>query len=181
MTENWKAIEGYEGIYEISDLGRVKVLPRMFIDKMGRSINTKEIIKVCPKNHRGYNRVQLTDKFKNKRIYSVHRLVAKAFIPNPLNLPEVNHKLGVKTDNRASELEWCNKLYNEKHAIEMGLKPKGSKHKMAILDETQVRTILRCVSDKIRRKDLATYFKVSIQTIHAIAIGRNWGWIKTDS
>lgn len=97
--ENWKAIEGYEGLYEVSDLGRV------------RAVNGK--IKK-PDNDRGYLKVGLwlNGKRKNHRI---HRLVAKAFIPNPYNRKEVNHKARDKSDNRAISLEWVTPLQNKRH------------------------------------------------------------------
>lgn len=175
--EIWKDIEGYVGLYQVSNLGRIKVLPRSFINKSGFTTHVKEVIKVCPLNHRGYNRVQLTAHDKSKKIFSVHRVVAKHFIPNPHNHPEVNHKKAIKTDNRASELEWCNKDYNEKHASENGLKPRGNNHPMALLDEVQVLTIRKCAADGIRRDALSVYFKVSLQTIHAVVSRRNWSWL----
>lgn len=175
--EKWVDIKGYEGLYQISDMGNVKVLPRRFKNKSGRYSTVRECIKVCPINHRGYHRTQLTDKNKNKKIYSVHRIVAQHFLPNPFNHPEVNHKNGLKTDNRATEIEWCTKAYNEKHALETGLKPKGSKSHKALLDETQVLTIVKCRHDGLKSEDIAKYFKVSKHAIIAIMSGSNWGWL----
>lgn len=177
MTEIWKDIKGYEGLYQVSNLGKIKVLPRIFINKAGFKTIVKEIIKVCPENHRGYNRAQLTAHDKTKKIFSVHRIVAIHFLDNPNNYPEVNHKKGIKTDNRASELEWCDKAYNEKHASDTGLKPRGSNSPKSKLDETQVLTIKKCLSDGMDKYKLANYFNVSHQTISAIYYGRNWGWL----
>lgn len=98
--ERWKDIEGYEGLYQISSCGRVKSL------KYG-----KERILKPGKNKQGYLFVCLSNKtifLKNR----IHRLVAQSFIPNPCNLPEVNHKDEVKTNNYVSNLEWCTRKYN---------------------------------------------------------------------
>lgn len=177
MTETWKDIIGYEGLYQVSDLGRIKVLPREFINISGRRSVVNEVIKVCPVNHRGYERAQLTSSDKTKKIFSVHRIVATHFIPNPNNLPEVNHKKGIKNDNRVSELEWCDKEYNEKHASDNGLKPRGNNSPKSILDEVQVMCIKKCLDDGARGIDLANYFKVSTATISSIKQGRNWHWL----
>lgn len=110
MAEVWREIEGFPG-YKVSDQGRVKSL------KYG-----KERILKLELSHKGYYRAALTIEGKTKKV-SVHRLVAQAFIPNPLGLPEVNHLKGIKTDNRASELEWSTTEDNQKHAVETGLSP----------------------------------------------------------
>ena len=77
-----------------------------------------------PNNHGtcDYYRVPLTSKEHIKKYYMVHRLVAKAFIENPNNLPEVNHKDGNKENNCVENLEWCDRSYNIRHALEIGLK-----------------------------------------------------------
>lgn len=109
--EIWKDIKGFEGRYQVSNMGRVKTL------------KGETWIKPAHLNHWGYPRVQFriskTSKSKN---YAVHRLVAQAFIPNPDGKPEVNHKNGIKTDNRVANLEWCTPAENTRHAVATGLK-----------------------------------------------------------
>ena len=105
--EEWKAIAGYEGLYEVSNLGRIKSLSR--IDSRGYKRNEK-ILKLN-KDSGGYLKVSLYKNGKPKQ-YNVHRLVAIAFIPNPDNLPEVNHKDENRINNYVDNLEWCNRKYN---------------------------------------------------------------------
>lgn len=101
VREIWKPIKGYEGLYEVSNLGRVKSLSRQRV---------RETI-MKPEYNKGYLRVTLS-KDNHKRHWFVHRLVAEAFIPNNNKLPYVNHINEDSTDNRSSNLEWCTHLYN---------------------------------------------------------------------
>ena len=103
MEEIWKDIEGYEGLYQVSNLGRVKSLKY-------RQSNNENILKPQVDGG-GYLMVHLW-KDKKPKAMKVHRLVAQAFIPNPDSLPEVNHKSEVKTENTVDEIEWCNHKYN---------------------------------------------------------------------
>ena len=128
--ENWRDVKGYEGLYQVSDLGRIKSLDREIIQKIKGGIFAKKIYKGCilkQSMRNGY----LSVNFKNKSIgkhKSVHRLIAEAFILNHDNKPLVNHINGIKTDNRMSNLEWCTAKENSQHALNTGLhKPYLSK------------------------------------------------------
>lgn len=105
MIEIFKDIEGYEGLYQISNLGSVKSLGN------GNSNNSKEKILKPTKDKKGYLTVDLYKQGKRK-IYKVHRLVAQAFISNPNNLPQVNHRDEDKTNNAVENLEFCDAKYN---------------------------------------------------------------------
>jgi hypothetical protein len=102
-------------LYEVSNLGRVRSLDRVYTQLYPNGKEQLRHIKGSilkfETNNTGYLAIQLYDRGKRKR-YLVHRLVAEAFIPNPNNLPEVNHKDECKTNNRADNLEWCNGKYN---------------------------------------------------------------------
>ena len=105
MIEIWKDIEGYENLYQVSNLGRVKSLNYNHTGK-------EKIMKA--KKDKGYLRVQLYKDGKPK-FYSVHRLVATSFLPNPNNLSQVNHIDEDKSNNIVDNLEWCSAKYNSNY------------------------------------------------------------------
>ena len=132
--EEWKDIKGYEGIYQISNKGRVKTL--------GNNKTKKEKIR-DGKIDRGYKRISLCKNGKEKK-YSIHRLVAEAFLPNPDNLPVVNHKDENKLNNNVENLEWCTQEYNVNYSGTA-----GRPGKRVICVETQ--QIFDSSEDVIRR------------------------------
>jgi hypothetical protein len=104
--EIWKDIKGYEGIYQVSNLGRVKSL------NYHRECYEKVLNQST--NKHGYLLAALC-KNSNAKFFSVHRLVAQAFIPNPFNLPQINHKDENKKNNSIDNLEWCTAKYNNNY------------------------------------------------------------------
>ena len=114
MQEIWKDIEGYEGLYEVSNLGRVRSLDRVVVYSNGRKCLYKGRILKPANNTVGYFFCVLCKNGQKKKKY-IHRLVAEAFIPNPDNLPEVNHRDEVKTNNHVENLEWCDGKYNKNY------------------------------------------------------------------
>jgi hypothetical protein len=110
-NEIWKSVVGYEGFYEVSSLGRVRSLDRTIKLYNGGSYVRKEKTLVQIKDKRGYLKLKLLKNGKMKTFF-VHRLVAQAFISNPNELPQVNHKDENKLNNKVENLEWCTQQYN---------------------------------------------------------------------
>lgn len=118
MEETWKDIKGYEGMYQVSELGNVRSVDRSYKDVNGKLYNLKgRVLKLSISN--GYLSLNLNN--KGKKRFCVHRLVAETFLDNPENKPEVNHINGNKLDNRLANLEWCTKSENTLHAYSIGL------------------------------------------------------------
>lgn len=118
--EIWRDIPGYEGLYQVSNLGRVRSLDRYVKQNHGsKQLKRGKIIQPI-KDCKGYLRLKLCINNTSKRI-SIHRLVAQVFIPNLDNKPQVNHIDGDKTNNRVDNLEWVTNQENVKHAWSTGL------------------------------------------------------------
>jgi hypothetical protein len=117
--EIWKDIKHYEGFYQVSNLGNVRSVPR------NGTVKYYKILK--PNNVKGYYQVTLQKKGK-KKIYKVHRLVAKTFIKNTYNKREVNHIDGNKLNNVVTNLEWVTSSENQIHAFKMGLQKPHPKY-----------------------------------------------------
>lgn len=120
MEETWKDILGFEGEYQVSNLGSVKSLGRMTNMKSHNKIvkrKTNERI-LKPGNYNGYLQVYLSSNGKVKPC-TVHRLVAQAFLKNCDNKTQVNHINGIKNDNRVENLEWCTASENQRHKFDV--------------------------------------------------------------
>lgn len=118
MQEIWKDVKGYEGLYQVSNLGRVKSI-QYFNHKNNKAYTRNRLLKPII-NEKGYARVDLFKNKKSKRV-RIHRLVAETFIPNMYNLPEINHIDGNKQNNCIDNLEWCTHKHNMKEAYKLGL------------------------------------------------------------
>jgi len=171
----WKEVKGYEGLYEVSNQGHVKSLDRF--DRLGRKCKGQVLKQALFKN--GYLYVCLYKDGSPKRSFQVHRLVAKSFIANPENKPQVNHIDGDKTNNSTDNLEWSTRSENMRHAIVTGLKdmPNGEEHWSSKLTESQVLEIYIRVHKGETQQKLADEFKIGRKQISLIKLGKSWSWL----
>lgn len=180
MKEIWKNIVGYGNNYMVSNFGRVKSMPRKIDNGFNKRLSREKILK--PSIREGYERVCLCDNKKDCRI-SIHRLVAEAFIPNPHNLKQINHKDFIKNNNHVSNLEWCSPSQNVQHFL------KGNRRTCRTGDNHHSTKISQEIAAKIKQihkeqkigalriKNLLEIKNVSVQAIHHIISGKNFKYI----
>lgn len=182
MKEIWKDIEGYEGLYQVSNLGRVKSLDRLVKTNINnveeRLFRGKELSYDIGKNGYVYVCLFLNGKGKRK---SIHRIVAEAFIPNPDNKPQVNHINTIRADNRVENLEWCTHTENMNNPL---TKDKLSNCKIGRKQSEE--TIEKRVSKirgkersvEVRKKIAESNYKPIIQLSKDGKLIKIWGSIK---
>ena len=181
--EEWKAIKGYEGLYEVSNFGRIKSLSRIVTleGRWGKYSRTKgeRIMAQMLDGQKHYLMVSLCKNGTVKR-YLVHRLVAQAFVENPYNLPEVNHKDENKTNNHFENLEWCTHQYNSIYGTRKAAS-RGERNAANKFSEQTVRQIKSEFIPGDPEKGLtALALKYGISRSHLCAIlhGNRWGWLE---
>lgn len=169
---NYLPILDYEGLYEVSDVGEVRSIDRRILGNDGVIYPYKgQLIKAAPNKNVRYMQVSLWKDNKGTWKY-VHRLVAQAFIPNPLNLAEVNHLNGNRQDNRVSNLEWVSRIGNAQHAIKTGLKVYTTRLTKA--------EFIECLQDVLGGESYASLtqrvpYKVPFLSVKVRAIARELG------
>ena len=161
--EIWKEIEGYEGLYEISNYGNIKSYHKNKCTILGH-YNTKK----------GYYRISLT-KNRIRKPFLIHVLVAKAFIPNPENKSQVNHIDANKTNNHVINLEWNTQSENQKHARRLGLfgdinGENNNYHKLTEIEVLEIRSL----QGKIKNVLIAELYGVTQQCICLIMNRKKW-------
>lgn len=174
--EIWRDINGYEGLYQVSNLGRVKTVKPRYT----------KIVFLSPTMDKGYCYLWL---YKNKigKRFSVHRLVALNFIENPYEKYTVNHINGIKDDNRVENLEWATLDEQNKHMVKTGLILKRSgenhcKHKLRESDVIFIKNFIKKNRFRPRKwgklKRMSEKFNVSLSTIERISYGISWKHVK---
>jgi hypothetical protein len=170
--EIWKPIEGFE-YYEVSNLGRVRSLSH--IDSMGR-LKEGKILTQNFDGKKNYLHVGMGKGTGRRYTKNVHRLVAKAFIPNPNNFKEINHKDEKKTNNAVTNLEWCDHTYNSNYGSKPGSVrgDKNPQNKFSYEDVVFIKKHHIACGGRYTNKDLALMFGISPTHVCAIAHGRRW-------
>jgi YesN/AraC family two-component response regulator len=171
MDEIWKDVPGYKGHYQVSNTGKILSLKKSSPRLMRPGLTPDGYFLCC---------LQATSMEKKREYKYLHRLVATAFIPNPSEHKIVNHINGIKTDNRATNLEWCDVKYNWDHAIRIGIIPdqKGQGNFSSKLKERQVIEIRRLHSEQgMRLKDIAAKFCISPSTVSNIVNRQRWAHV----
>lgn len=176
MKEIWKDVIGYEGLYQVSNLGRVKGLKRESKHyKGGVRVYNERFLNPCLHKD-GYLKVGLIKDGINKQ-HSVHRLVCSSFIENIYNKPQVNHKNGVKTDNRLENLEWSTSSENHKHAYKIGLRHQnGEKNHRSALTNSQVFEI-KYNHKNLSNKEVSMIYNISTNQVSRIRRGDRWSHV----
>lgn len=132
INPKWVDIAGYENLYQINQFGEIRTL------KNSPKLKKYNLLKPQISKTNGYV-YQMLNKNGTKKLFRVHRLVASAFLPNPNNLPQVNHKDGNKQNNRADNLEWCEQSYNMKHAYKNKLQTPSETQRKAIINTNKLK------------------------------------------
>lgn len=170
--EVWKEIEGLNGRYSVSNLGRIKCNGYYVCagkNNIGKRLIRERILK--PQNHPAGYKSYSFPKFKTT---TIHRIVAKAFIDNPLNKEFVNHINGIKHDNRVENLEWVTRQENEDHAFNTGLKNRITS---SVLNEEKVLYILDNCHEK-STKELSNKFNISPATVNRVIQRVIWSHVE---
>jgi len=170
MTEEWLPVSGYEGFYEVSNLGRVRGLDRHIPSGKGEgSTYFVKQVYLRPAKRNGYLFVFLRREAKG-RSFAVHRLIAKSFVENTDAKPCVNHIDGIKSNNVSLNLEWCSHSENNIHALRMGLiiRYKGGMNKLAKVSDENRRKVRKLRDEGYSSRLLAKMYNVCPQTINVI-------------
>ena len=176
--EVWRAVPGWEGLYEVSNLGRARSLNRPGRPGVGHQPRKGRVMKstsVGPsRSSDHYQVIWLKSNGKRKQCF-LHRLVLEAFVGSAPEGWCCNHKDGDKENNALSNLEWCTPLENILHARRTGLRfDIGEDHPYAILTNKQVLSMRRMYKEGMTQTVLAEKFGTSLSTVHAIIKRRNW-------
>jgi hypothetical protein len=177
----WRPIKDYEGLYEVSNYGDIKRLGRTITYPCGRKVVLKDMIRARCQNSSGYTIVDLTKNRKGKS-YRVHILVAQAFIPNPDNKSQVNHKDFNKTNNHIDNLEWVHPIENTRHAINSKKHNHGEIHYEAKITNNDAKEIYRLYAlEGVSAKLVAKKFNITTNIVYNIKTKRTWKHIHEEN
>ena len=178
--EVWKDIDGYEGLYQVSNLGRVRSL-NCYVPRRNRWGGITQMYKngvILASTRENESRYLTVSLYKNgkRHLKYVHRLVAIAFVENPNEYQEVNHIDEDKLNNEACNLEWCDRTYNANYG-KLKNHFRGSKNPSCKLTESDVKEIRELISKGISDLEISEKFNVCRDTIGYIRRGQTWWWV----
>lgn len=178
MIEEWRDIPGFEGLYQISNHGRIKSLSWVQKHSSGKFFTKRvRVRKFNPPATNRYHTVLLATP-AGPASYQMHRLIASAFIPNTQNKPFINHINGKKNDNRIENLEWCTRSENTIHSFATGLQSnKGENHPQAILTDDDVREIRSRYANGESSWKIFKSLNMSYTNVKDIIARRTWAHI----
>ena len=171
----YKDIKGYEGLYQISEDGVVRSLDRVTTGVNGREYYNKGVT-LKSSNNKGYLQVRLY-KDNGSRTIPIHRLIATTYVPNPNNLPQVNHKDGNKKNNHYTNIEWCTPSENTQHAFDTGLATptRGETNGQAKLTDEIVIGIRKVHNTgKYMQREIAEMYGIKDAQVSRIVNNKRW-------
>ncbi len=164
MQEEWKDIKGFEGLYKISNCGNIK------------SLRKSRLLKPSTDKD-GYLKVMLTDNISKSHYFRVHRIVGIAFIPNPANLPHMNHKDGNVQNNQVTNLEWCTVQYNNQYRSVLNpdlFKNEDSRYAKVLNKNKVVEIYNLSLSGVLSQNAIAEKYGISQKMVSLIKTGKRW-------
>lgn len=172
LNEEWRDVVGFEGFYQVSSLGRVRSLDRWILHS-GKKRFKKGVVRAEKLDYHGYPSVALCLDGRRYDV-NVHTLVARAFVDGYFEGAHVNHIDGVKANNIPSNLEFCTRSQNMKHAYSLGLKKPVSVASRRVLSDDDVRSIRSLLASGNTCVQIASRFGVKDEAIRRIKTGQTW-------
>lgn len=179
--ERWRDVVGYEGIYKVSSLGRVRSLPRGVYSGVGRTRRTVDrILRPRPERY-GYLGLVLCRGAHEQKTCKVHRLVLEAFVGPCPQGHECAHNDGDPANNKLENLRWATPVENQADSLRHGTHVRGEQHKNSKLSESAVREIRKMSSEGISNRAIAKYYGVSHSLVGNVLHGKAWAHVRGDA